>query len=260
MTQFHQASGDEPSVDRTRIAALVHDLKAPLQAVLGWVLLLKHKELQGRSLDEAVRIIERNVRFEADMLDELLEILQLAERPPRKDPTHEDLAELARSTTDAFRPVALDSAIELRIRTPEAPVLVMADRQDLERIVSNLIVNAIKFSDRGGTVDCSVVREGSWVRLIVRDDGRGIGPEFLPHVFDSFRRESHPEEPAREGTGLGLSVVRQLAQRYRGAVRAESRGRGRGATFTVTLPAAHTGSPAPWADVTAPLSAFYPGR
>jgi signal transduction histidine kinase len=226
----------EPSSNRMAIAALAHDLKMPVQAVLGWVSLLRHRPVAPARLDEVLRILERNALLEADMLDELLEVTRSADGARSSRPSRVNIDEVLRSTIDGLRPLAEESAIQLHLRGRASHALVSGNARDFTRIVGNLIANAIKFSEAGGTVECEIVAEDGWVRLVVRDQGRGISAGFLPHVFDSFRREGRTEMSAPEGLGIGLTAVRHLVHRCGGTVRAESEGKGRGSTFTVRLP------------------------
>jgi signal transduction histidine kinase len=234
-----------------RIATLVHDLKMPVQAVVGWVSLLKQKRLAGQQLEHALRIIDRNARLEAELFKELLEAMHPTDPMSARQSTTVDIADLARSAAEALRPLAEEAGVALDARAPAAPITVAGDAREMTRIVSNLLVNAIKFSDRGGKVECSVEQQDGWARLTVRDDGRGITAGFLPHVFDSFHREERPDRATAEGTGLGLAVVRDLAHRYGGFVRAESEGPGCGATFTVTLPSGCAHQTQSWVDAAA---------
>lgn len=230
-----RVTASEPSTNRLLVAALVHDLKMPVQAVLGWVSLLRRKPVDSARLDEVLGILERNARLEADMLNELLEVA-CVRGAARRRTSDVDLAELVRSMTDALRPLAEESGVELHARGAGAPVIVSADAQDLTRILGNLIANAIKFSEPGGTVESQLSLEECSVRLVVRDQGRGIRAGFLPHVFDTFRRERRKDTRTSDGIGIGLATVRHLVRRHGGMVRAESAGPGQGATFTVMLP------------------------
>lgn len=224
------------STYRLLVASLVHDLKMPVQTVLGWVALLRKKHVDGARLDEVLGILERNARLEADMLNELLEVACVRPTARARTPSRVDLAELVRSMTDALRPLAEESGVRLQARGAATPVFVSGDAQDLTRVLGNLIANAIKFSERGGTVESRLTREKGSVRLVVRDQGRGIGPRFLPYVFDSFRQEHRSQPGVPEGLGIGLATVRHLVRRHGGVVRAQSGGPGQGSTFTVMLP------------------------
>jgi signal transduction histidine kinase len=224
------------STNRLLVASLVHDLKMPVQTVLGWVSLLRKKRVDGAQLEAVLGILERNARLEADLLNELLEVAGVRGTTPTRRPARVDLAELVRSMTDALRPLAEESGIQLRAHGAATPVFVSGDAQDFTRILGNLIANAIKFSEPGGTVESQLSLEKSSVRLVVRDHGRGIGAGFLPYVFDSFRRERRSQPGVPDGIGIGLATVHHLVRLHGGVVRAESGGPGQGSTFTVMLP------------------------
>jgi signal transduction histidine kinase len=170
------------------------------------------------------------------MLNELLEVACVRRTSRARAPSRVDLAELVRSMTDALRPLAEESGVQLQARGASTPVFVSGDAQDLTRVLGNLIANAIKFSERGGTVESRLSLEKGSVRLVVRDQGRGIGARFLPYVFDSFRQEHRSQPGMRDGLGIGLATVRHLVRRHGGVVRAQSGGPGQGSTFTVMLP------------------------
>jgi signal transduction histidine kinase len=230
------APAAESSVNRMAIAALAHDLKIPVQAVLGWVSFLRRRPVDPSKLDEVLRILERNALLEADMLNELLEVTRSPDGPTLPHSSRVNVDEILCSTIEALRPLAEQSGIQLYLSGDRTDARVSGNTRDFTRIIGNLIANAIKFSEAGGTVECEIVNEDGWVRLIVRDQGRGISAGFLPHVFDSFRREGRAETRTTEGLGIGLTGVRHLVKRYGGTVRAESEGKGRGSTFTVRLP------------------------
>jgi signal transduction histidine kinase len=148
-----------------------------------------------------------------------------------------DLAELVRSIADALQPTADAKRIDVVVDDDGAPGVVFGDRTRLQQVVSNLLSNAIKFTPEGGTVHVSLRRDDDAAELVVADTGPGIPADFLPFVFEPFRQEGGSSRP-HGGLGLGLSIVRHLVEAHHGTVKAESRGEGQGAAFTVRLPAA----------------------
>src|SRR6185436_16898075 len=138
----------------------------------------------------------------------------------------------------AVRPTA--EAKDITLATSLGPSLgtIVADPTRLQQVLWNLLTNAVKFTPKGGTVQVSARRTSSHVQLTVSDSGEGIDPDFLPHVFEAFRQAENPNTRIHGGLGLGLSIVRYIAEAHGGTVAAESPGRGKGATFTVTLPVA----------------------
>jgi signal transduction histidine kinase len=230
------AARRDGSVSAMLTAGVAHDLKTPLQAILGWVSLLRQKPVDARRLDEVLKIVERNTRLQVDMINDLLEATG---RPGTGGPLRAarvDLADVVGAACDALRPAADKAQVTLVAPANTGRTIIWGDPHSLTRIASNLIANAIKYSDPGGRVECQVASTAAHARLVVRDAGRGIGQDFVPHVFQAFQREPRVEHVSPDSLGLGLAVVRHLVQMHGGRVDVESAGPGCGATFTVTLP------------------------
>jgi signal transduction histidine kinase len=212
------------------VAALAHDLKLPLQALLGWVWRLRHDEIAPERRDAVLALIEKNTLLLGGLIGELLDVTTGQPWPRATTRGPLDLTELVTRAVEGLRPAAEREGVRLTVG--EAPPIVLHGSDvGLMRVVGNLLANAIRFSRAGGLVACSVSEEHGRATLVVRDDGRGIGAEFLPHVFEPFSSEY-----GCGGSGLGLSVVQQVVRQHGGVVRAESAGREQGATFIVTLP------------------------
>ena len=226
---------EEPG-DSTLTMSVVHDLKMPLQAVLGWVSLVRKERVDPVRLHHVLTIVERNTQLQVELLNKLLHSTRSpsGEAAPRFAPC--DLSELVRATADGLRAVAAERHVVLSTVEAQEPVVLWGDRVGLTRLVSNLMVNAIKFSEPGGAVECRTALDGRAARLMVIDRGKGISSELLPHVFDAFRRGATARHGTDDGVGLGLAVVRHIATQHGGQCRAESDGEGRGARFIVTLP------------------------
>ena len=225
------------TIDSRIVAGITHDVKMPLQVVLGWVAILRQNPVDADRLDEVLSIVERNTLLVIDLVQELLD----ASRREGGDSailwTDVDLVALMRSVVDDLQPIGEAEGVTLTGPEGRVPIVVRGDTRRLTRVISNLVVNAIKFSPPGTAVECSVTTEGANAQMRIRDYGDGISAGFLPHVFDPFRRETTPRRRV-DGVGLGLAVVRDLVHRHGGRVRAESEGRGRGSTFTITIPCA----------------------
>ena len=212
------------------VAALAHDLKLPLQVVLGWVSRLRSNEIAPERRDAVLALIENNTMLLRGLVSELVEVA--TGEPPQPSMTRVplDLTDLVTRAVEGLRPMAEREDVTVQLN--EAPTIVIhGNVAGLMRVVGNLLTNAIRFSRRGGVVVCSVSAERGRATLVVRDDGRGIGADFLPHVFEPFSSEY-----GCGGSGLGLSVVQHVVGQHGGSVRAESAGREQGATFIVTLP------------------------
>lgn len=219
-----------PVVAPPLVAALAHDLKLPLQALLGWVWRLRHNEIAPERREAVLALIEKNALLLGGLIGELLDVTtgQQWQMSATRGPL--DFTELVTRAVDGLRPAAEREGVTLTV-AEASPVILHGSDTGLMRVVGNLLSNAIRFSRAGGLVACSVSEAHGRAMLVVRDHGRGIGAEFLPHVFEPFSSEY-----GCGGSGLGLSVVQQVVRQHGGSVRAESAGREQGATFIVTLP------------------------
>jgi signal transduction histidine kinase len=188
--------------------------------------------------DKAVAMIERQVRQLATLVDDLLEVSRV--RHGRVDlrlgPI--DLQPLVESALDSLRPLAERQRHVLSFGAPAEQLIVNADATRATQMVVNLVVNAIKYTPDGGRIEVELAREDEMARLDVRDNGVGIAPQFLPQVFELFAQGQGTLERAQGGLGLGLSIVRRLAELHGGTVQAASPGVGQGSTFTLRLPLA----------------------
>ena len=143
-----------------------------------------------------------------------------------------------KETIDSFRPLADTKKIQLLTQIDEEQVFVTGDRNRLHQLFSNIVSNAIKFTPEGGSVLATVKSTGQFVEIQIKDTGIGIEPEFLPRVFEPFAQADSSTTRSYPGLGLGLAIVRHLVDLHHGKIRVESAGRGKGATFTITLPSA----------------------
>jgi two-component system CheB/CheR fusion protein len=229
------------------VALVAHELRTPLGAVLGWVRLLKGGTLDAARTAQGVDIIARNARILARLIDDLLDVSRMRTGTLGLEHTLVDLGQVITAAVDAVRSAADVKSVRFDVRLGEVRRLVTGDRDRLEQIVLNLLTNAVKF---GATVvEVALTWTDHGARIVVRDDGKGIAPALLPHVFDRFRQGQSGRDKAYGGLGLGLAIVQHLVERHGGAIRAESPGEGRGATFTVDLPSEGVASGEPIADV-----------
>jgi signal transduction histidine kinase len=219
------------------LAVLSHELRTPLMPILAWASLLRERKLDPQTIDRGLAAIERSAKLETRIVDDLLDVsraitgkLQLDMQPTALGSVIQGAMESVRPAADAKR-IILDA-----VSAPDAD-LVSGDPDRLQQVVWNLLSNAIKFTPRGGRVEVRVARVGEHVRLTVRDDGTGIDPAVLPRLFERFWQADSSSTRTHGGLGIGLAVVRHLVELHGGTVRADSAGKGRGAIFTVTLPA-----------------------
>ena len=217
------------------LATLSHELRTPLNAILGWVQILKNGATDD-DLAQAVPIIERNVRAQAQLIEDLLDMSRIEAGKISLDIQPVDLAEIVNASIETVRPAAQGKEIRLTSAFSSIDGVVMGDKNRLQQILWNLLINAVKFTPKGGRVHIVTERSNSHVDLSVTDTGQGIAPEFLDQVFDRFRQADSSTTRPHGGLGLGLSIVKHLTELHGGSVRVASGGVGLGATFTISLP------------------------
>ncbi|HET9252460.1 MAG TPA: PAS domain S-box protein [Candidatus Eisenbacteria bacterium] len=221
------------------LATVSHELRTPLNAILGWAHVLRRAERTERTDPRerhAVEVIERNARAQARVIDDLLDVSRIITGKLRLDVHPLMPATAIESALDSLRPMADAKGIRLHSVLDSHAGPVSGDPARLQQVVWNLVSNGIKFTPKGGRVEVRLERVDSSVEIAVSDTGEGIGPEFLPHVFDRFRQSDASIARRTGGLGLGLAIVRHLVELHGGTVGAESPGPGQGATFMVRLP------------------------
>ncbi len=226
------------------VANASHELRTPLNAILGWTTMLRGGKLDAAATTKALEVVERNARAQAELVEDLLDISRISSGKLRLDVRRVDLAALVENTIASHLPAAEAKGVRLGSSIEPRACPVQGDPGRLEQVVSNLLSNAVKFTPRDGRVEVRLRCEGCRAEIAVRDTGKGITPDFLPHVFDRFRQAEASLTRHHRGLGLGLSLVKYLVEQHGGEVRVESEGDGRGATFTVTLPLAVACHPA----------------
>jgi signal transduction histidine kinase len=194
----------------------------------------------GIAPDAAARgfdVLDRSVRLQANLIVDLLDVSRIVAGKLRIEKRRVDLATIAGLAADAALPAARAKQIVLSTAIA-APLLMDADPQRLQQVVSNLLTNALKFTPERGSIDLRVARVDGRAQIVVQDTGIGIGPELLPRVFDRFQQGDSSTTRTHGGLGLGLAIVRYLVEQHGGTISAASAGPGRGSTFTITLPLA----------------------
>jgi PAS domain S-box-containing protein len=218
------------------LATLSHELRTPLNAILGWTQVLKESGSDPAEVAEGLEIIDRNTRIQAQLIEDLLDMSRIVSGKVRLVVAPVDLATIVQAAADSVRTAANAKQIRLSIDIAPGSTAVMGDRTRLQQVAWNLLSNAIKFTPNGGQVKVAVESADNHLRLRVSDNGSGISPEFLPHVFERFRQADASTTRLHGGLGLGLSIVKQLVELHGGIVRAESGGLGQGATFIAEIP------------------------
>ncbi|HEX2060754.1 MAG TPA: GAF domain-containing protein [Thermoanaerobaculia bacterium] len=231
--------GAAQAANRTKdefLATLSHELRTPMTAVLGWARMLK-MGLTGEEMREAFDAIERSATIQMQLIEDMLDMSRIMAGKMRIDTAPVDLCAITRAALTTIHPAAAAKHIEIVTEFPQRAPAVLGDEGRLQQIVWNLLTNAIKFTPRGGHVSVRIAADAENVTLAVRDSGIGVDPAFLPYVFEPFRQQDSSTTRAHGGIGLGLAIVRHLVELHGGRIRAESEGTGRGATFTIELPA-----------------------
>ena len=218
------------------LATLSHELRTPMNAILGWVSLLARGE-GVKDSRHAIDVIQRNAEMQAKLIEDLLELNRLALGTTRLELALTDIGAVLVAAVDSLKPTAEAKQIRIAANVEPAVPQIQADRERVQQVVFNLLHNALKFTGTGGSVDVRVSREDGHVRILVHDTGRGIAAEFLPFVFDKFRQaDPTPSRGATWGLGIGLSIAKHLVELHGGSIHASSPGLNEGATFVVELP------------------------
>jgi signal transduction histidine kinase len=215
------------------LARVAHQLRTPLNAILGWASMLRARRLDEPARARAVEIIERNARWQARMIEELLDVSRILTGTLRLEPEELELLPAVAAAVEALRPSAEAAGVALSAALDEEAGAVAADPERLQQVLRELITNAVRCTPRGGRVEVGLARVEGGLRVDVADTGRGLRADELAHLFDRFRRlDAH----AHHGLGVGLSIARHLVEAHGGTLSADSPGEGLGATFTVRLP------------------------
>ena len=226
------------------LAVLSHELRTPLAAMAGWAHLLRSGELDEAERERAIEVIERNLKIQTQLIDELLDMSRIVNGKLRLDQSAIDPTAVVTAVIEAQLPLADSRSIVLEGDLDGEPSCVWGDPTRLHQVVANLLSNALKFTPRGGRVTVHVRREAAQLEVRVQDNGEGIDPALLPYIFDRFTQAESSTSRSRAGLGLGLTITKRLVELHGGSITADSGGKGLGSCFTVRLPV-FDGSPSP---------------
>ncbi len=218
------------------LAVVSHELRTPLNPILGWSRLLRSGKLAPDRAAEALSTIERNAQQQAQLINDLLDVSRILRNKLTLTLEPVDLATIVTNALETVRFAAEAKSIQLSASLAASWSTMLGDASRLQQIVWNLLSNAVKFTPEGGRIEVRLMQDGSYAQLQVIDTGKGIAPQFLPHLFEAFRQEDNTTTRKFGGLGLGLSIVQQLVELHGGTVTAESCGVEQGSTFTVRLP------------------------
>jgi signal transduction histidine kinase len=230
-----EAREDAQTANRLKdefLSAASHELRTPLNAILGWTKILLKGRLDQVKTVQALETVERNATILSRLIDDLLDISRIVAGKLQIDSGPISLTPVVEAAVDMIRPAADAKVVQLFLTLKPAAYQVMGDSTRLQQVLWNLLSNSVKFTPPDGRVDITLDQVGSNARIMVRDTGMGISPEFLPYVFDRFRQESTKSG----GMGLGMAITKNLVELHGGAIEVYSAGSGQGATFKVYIP------------------------
>ena len=218
------------------LAMLSHELRSPLNPILGWTKLLRTRQFDQVTIDRALETIERNAQLQTQLIEDLLDVSRILRGKMVLNSCSVNLVSVIEAALETVQLALQAKGIEIQTVLVPNVGEVFGDSGRLQQVVWNLLSNAVKFTSSGGRVELRLESVGSHAQIQIKDTGKGIQGEFLPHVFEYFRQEDGKTTRQFGGLGLGLAIVRHLVELHGGTVQADSPGEGQGATFTVKLP------------------------
>ncbi|MEG4581988.1 ATP-binding protein [Microcoleus sp. MON1_C5] len=225
------------------LAVLSHELRSPLNPILGWSKLLQHSKLDAAKTASALATIERNARLQSQLIDDLLDISRILSGKLSLNRMSVDLNMVISAALETVRLAAEAKSLQIQTTFSPSQGMIIGDSGRLQQVIWNLLSNAVKFTPEGGQITVRLTQTKTYAQIQVIDTGKGINPDFLPYVFEHFRQEDGATTRKFGGLGLGLAIARQIVELHGGRIWVESRGEGQGATFTVELPLWHTANP-----------------
>jgi CheY-like chemotaxis protein len=213
-----------------------HELRTPLNAILGWTQLMTKPDADQTVIKRGAAVVARNTRVQAQLISDLLDMSRIVSGKLRLDIHHVDLHAAVADAIEIVQKEADEKGIAIERALDNPAGSIAGDPARLQQIVWNLLSNAIKFTPKGGVVRVGLRQSGADAEITVADTGVGIRPDFLPHIFDRFQQADQSITRRFGGLGLGLSIAKHLVEQHGGSIRAESRGEGQGASFTIVLP------------------------
>jgi PAS domain S-box-containing protein len=227
------------------LATVSHELRTPLNSILGWTQLFRGGKLDEAGRAHALETIEQSAKTQARLIEDLLDVSRIVTGKMRLEVRSVQIADVISAAVDTLRPAADAKNISIHQMFEPVGRPVFGDPNRLQQVMWNLLSNAIKFTPHGGFVHVILQRAESYVQILVKDNGVGIKPEFLPQVFDAFRQADSSSTRSHKGLGLGLTIVRRLIELHGGTVRAESDGEGSGTVVEIRLPVASPSKSSP---------------
>jgi signal transduction histidine kinase len=218
------------------LATLSHELRTPMNAILGWVKIINSGRADQDTTATAMESIERNAKVQAQLIEDILDVSRIISGKFQFQLDVVHLESIIQTTAETLRPILQVKNIDLEMDIDSEVEPMIGDSMRLQQAIWNLLSNAVKFTPDGGRITVSLHHDPSTIRLQVRDNGQGIEAAFLPYIFDRFRQADGSMTRKHGGLGLGLAIVRHIVEMHGGKVWAESGGTGQGASFTVEFP------------------------
>ena len=218
------------------LATLSHELRTPLNAVLGWLHMLQDRDLSSDHARQALDVIARNARLQAQLIEDILDVSRIITGKLEIERSPVSMSQLLETAVAGLMPAATAKSLAVRSEVPATLPAIQGDAKRLHQVLNNVLSNAVKFTDAGGTIDLRCTTHDGWLSIEIQDSGIGIPPEFLPHVFDRFRQADSRFTRAHSGLGLGLAIAKHLVELHGGRIHADSPGPGTGTLISIRLP------------------------
>jgi signal transduction histidine kinase/ActR/RegA family two-component response regulator len=241
LSREQTARAEAESANRLKdefLATVSHELRTPLNAIIGWSHMLRNGKLDEVTVARALNTIERNAHSQAQLIEDILDVSRVITGKLSLNIGPVDVASIINGAIDSVQLAADAKGIQLEVMLDRSARQVLGDINRLQQVIWNLLSNAIKFTPFGGRVQVSLEHANQNAQIRVSDSGQGISSDFLPFIFDRFRQADGTSTRRHGGLGLGLAIVRHLAELHGGTVEASSPGEGLGSTFTISLPLA----------------------
>ncbi|MBM0742929.1 HAMP domain-containing histidine kinase [Phormidium sp. CLA17] len=234
--QLYQKAQEANRMKDEFLATLSHELRSPLNAILGWARLLNTRKFNEATTTRAMETIERSAITQSQLVEDLLDVSQMIRGKLRLNVQSMDLTSVIQAAIATVHPAAEAKNIRVQFLSEPSSEWILGDPERLQQVVWNLLSNAVKFTPENGQIYISLERSQSYIELVMNDTGKGIDPEFAPFAFDRFRQADGSATRNYNGLGLGLAIVRHLVELHGGTVQVNSEGEGKGSTFIVKLP------------------------
>lgn len=213
-----------------------HELRTPLNSILGWSDILSEDHLEGDDLKTGLDTIQRNARNQLKIVEDLLDSSRILVGRVHLDKVPLDICQVVQQSVIALKAEIQKKHLQFEIKSGLNTAVIKADLVRVRQIVDNIVMNAIKFSRDGGKVNIKLEKRGPNVELIIEDNGEGIDPKFMPHIFERLQQGDNSSTRKYGGLGLGLSIAKHLTEAFGGEIKAESAGRDLGTTFRLQFP------------------------